>query len=154
MRTSTPIVLAVLALGMAAACRQREAATVDTTPAAAPAPPPTPSVSAIELGRQIGANRRVTDTTSAFARRDTIYLVVVTENAPMGANLMAKWTFVETGQQVDSTTQPVAPAEPGSPTSVTEFHISKPSGWPTGKYRVEVWLDGASQGTREFEVKR
>jgi hypothetical protein len=36
---------------------------------------------------------------------------------------------------------------------VTDFQISKPDGWPTGKYKVEVSLDGAAVQSREFEVK-
>ena len=154
MRTSRPIALAAMILAAATACKAKEAAPVDTTPAAAPAPPPAPSVSTIELGRHLADNMRVADTTSVFARRDTIYLSVVTENAPAGASLTAKWSFIATGQVVDSTVQAVAPAAAGTPTSVTEFHITKPTAWPTGKYRVEIWLDGASQGVREFEVKR
>jgi len=35
----------------------------------------------------------------------------------------------------------------------TEFHIAKPSGWPTGKYKVEVALDGNVVQSREFEIK-
>ncbi|MGQ0650328.1 MAG: hypothetical protein ACT4P7_22535 [Gemmatimonadaceae bacterium] len=154
MRTPLPVALAALALVAATACAKQDADMVDTTPAAAPAPPPTPSISVIEVGRSIGANRRVLTIDSVFATRDTIYLSVVTENAPASANLMTKWTFVPTGQLVDSTAQTVAMADAGSSTSVTEFHISKPSGWPTGRYRVEIFLDGVSQGTREFEVKK
>ena len=36
---------------------------------------------------------------------------------------------------------------------VTDFQISKPSGWPTGKYKVEISLDGSVVQTREFDVK-
>ena len=35
----------------------------------------------------------------------------------------------------------------------TEFHISKPTGLPKGKYKVEVFLDSKSAGTKDFEVK-
>ena len=37
--------------------------------------------------------------------------------------------------------------------ATTAFHISKPDGWPTGKYKVEISLDGNVVQTREFEVK-
>jgi hypothetical protein len=36
---------------------------------------------------------------------------------------------------------------------VTEFHISKPSGWPKGKYTVQILLNGAPVESEEFEVK-
>ena len=33
-------------------------------------------------------------------------------------------------------------------------YISKPSGWPVGKYKVEVSVDGSPAGSKEFEVKQ
>jgi hypothetical protein len=36
---------------------------------------------------------------------------------------------------------------------VTEFHISKPGGWPKGKYKVEILLNGVAAETEDFEVK-
>ena len=36
---------------------------------------------------------------------------------------------------------------------VTDCQISKPDGWPTGKYKVEIMLDGNVVQTREFEVR-
>lgn len=151
MRRHLPIV--ALALLAVAACAKKDEVPADTA-AMAPAPAPAPSVSAIELGRRLDTNNRITDTTSSFGVRDTIYAAVVMENAVSTNSLTAKWTFASTGQVVDSTTQAVAPATMGATTSVTEFHISKPTAWPTGTYRVEIFLDGVSTGVKEFEVKR
>ena len=36
---------------------------------------------------------------------------------------------------------------------VTNFQISKPDGWPVGRYRVEISLDGSVVQTRDFEVR-
>ncbi len=148
------LAIATLALVAVSACKKKDAVpAADTSVAMTPPPPPAPSVSALELGRHLSANKRVTDTTSTFAPRDTFYLAVMTENTAPGASLTAKWTF-QTGQLVDSTTQAVAAADAASPVSVTEFHVAKPKGWPVGTYKVEVWLDGMSTGTREFAVRR
>jgi hypothetical protein len=38
-------------------------------------------------------------------------------------------------------------------TAATEFHISKPKPWPVGKYKVEIAVDGAPAGSKDFEVK-
>ena len=35
----------------------------------------------------------------------------------------------------------------------TEFHVSKPDGWPIGRYRVDVTLNGNPAGSKDFEVK-
>lgn len=45
---------------------------------------------------------------------------------------------------MDETEQTIAPTGE----SATEFHISKPDGWPAGKYRVEILLNGATVQTR------
>lgn len=142
-----------LLLAVTIACSKKEEAPAADSAAAAPMTPPAAvaSVSIMELGKAVGPNMRVTDTTSMFKARDTIYLAVVTENAAQGSMLTAKWTFQD-GQVVDSTSQPVSPPSAMEPVSVTEFHISKPSGWPAGKYTVEVLLDGVSKGTKTFDV--
>jgi len=53
------------------------------------------------------------------------------------------------GQVVDNSTQTISPTGP----AVTEFHLSKPSPWPEGDYKVEISLNGASAGTKGFKVK-
>jgi hypothetical protein len=37
--------------------------------------------------------------------------------------------------------------------TTSEFHISKPDGWPAGEYQVEIFVDDVSAGTRQFTVK-
>jgi hypothetical protein len=36
--------------------------------------------------------------------------------------------------------------------AVTEFHVSKPSEWPPGRYKVHIFLTGAAVGAKEFWV--
>lgn len=152
-RTRFPLlaVMAVAAL-TAVACSKKDAPPADSA-AAAPAPPPLALVTIIETGKHIDANKRIVDTTSAFAPNDTLYIAVVTSNATSSTTAKSVVTF-QTGQVVDSSTQTVAPATMVGGTSVTEFHLVKPGGWPTGDYTVEIWLDGQSAGTRTFAVKR
>ena len=42
----------------------------------------------------------------------------------------------------------IAPTGPAA----TEFHIAKASGWPTGKYKVEISANGAVVSTKDFVV--
>jgi hypothetical protein len=107
-------------------------------------------VTEVELGNAIGPDRRVTAaaTTEEFRPTDTIYVVVATEGAATGSTLTARWTY-EDGQLVDESAQTISPTGP----AVTEFHISKPDGFPTGSYKVEILLDGRSVETKEFEVE-
>jgi hypothetical protein len=105
-------------------------------------------VTDVSLGRTLNADKTVGDSTSSFRPVDTIYASVVTEGSASSAALKARWTYQD-GQLVDESVRTIAPA--GKAT--TEFHVSKPDGWPTGKYKVEVSLDGAPASTKDFEVK-
>lgn len=119
-------------------------------PTVPPTPVPTPvlNVSAIDLGRQIGPDKRVTEATTVFAPTDTIYVSVIGTADVERLALRARWIF-EDGQVVNETEQTIAP----SGETVTEFHIARPSGWPTGKYKVEIAAGGAPLGSKEFEVR-
>jgi hypothetical protein len=61
--------------------------------------------------------------------------------------VVARWTF-EDGQVVKEDSRSIAP----SGTEATEFHISKPSGWPKGKYTLTVSVGGSTE-SKDFEVK-
>jgi hypothetical protein len=125
---------------------------VAAEPAPAPAtPPPAPTpapaaVTTVELGNATGADNRVTAPLTSFATKDTIHASVATDGGTAG-NLNAKWTFQD-GQVVHTEDKAIA-AGP----QVTDFQISKPDGWPTGKYKLEVSLDGKVVQTRDFDVK-
>ena len=128
----------------------------ETAPAPMPAPAPmapTASVNSVDLGNAVGADMRVTAPMSTFAPKDTIYAAVSTGTSDPAASvtgkLGAKWTHVDSNQTVHEETKDLTFAGDG----VTDFQISKPDGWPIGKYKVEIMLDGAVVQTREFEVK-
>ena len=141
-KTSLSLCLALLV--MTAACGDRKAGTdgtVGTTGTAV-------RVTDVSLGRAIGADKAVTDSTDKFGPADTIYASVATDGTAPTATLRAKWTF-EDGQTIDEATRTIAP----SGRERTEFHVTKPSGWPAGKYKVEVFLNDQSTSTKTFEVQ-
>jgi hypothetical protein len=159
-------VLMIALLGSVAlvGCKKKEEpAPVTTTPppaATEPAPMPTPapaaaaaSVVAVDLGKTVGSDMKVSEPTTTFAPKDTIYASINTTTTDPAASvpgkLGAKWTHVDSNQVVNEETRDITFAGAGT----TEFHIAKPDGWPTGKYKVEVTLDGAPVQSREFEVK-
>jgi hypothetical protein len=49
---------------------------------------------------------------------------------------------------VDTTSRAIAPTG----AAATEFHISKPSGFPKGNYKVEIMLNGTTAQTKDFKV--
>lgn len=136
----TGVVLCLALLVIAAGCGKKSDTTGTT---AAPV-----RVTDVTLGRSIGGDKAIADKTEKFNPNDTIYASVATDGTAASATLRAKWTF-EDGQTVDDSSRTIAP----SGVERTEFHISKPNGWPAGKYKLEVFLNNDSAKTTSFEVK-
>ena len=119
-----------------------------TLPAPVAPAPAAVRVTAIEVGKAVNAQKRVEQPTTSFAPADTLYVSVMTDGAAPNATLAARWLF-EGDTVVKEDTQTIAPSGPAA----TEFHVAKPSGWPAGKYKVEIALNGTPAGAKEFEVK-
>ncbi|HSE27408.1 MAG TPA: hypothetical protein VLA95_04210 [Gemmatimonadales bacterium] len=115
--------------------------------AAVPAPVAV-QVASFDLGKAVGPDFKVTAPRNAFGVRDTIYVSIATTGTSAGASLATRWTF-EDGQVVHEDSRTIAPTGP----AVTEFHIMSPQPWPAGAYKVEVMLNGASAGTKDFTIK-
>ena len=103
----------------------------------------------IQVGKGVGSDKKVGNQTSEFGVRDTMYVAVITDGAARDARLSTKWTYNDR-QVVDESTQTISPA--GGETA-TEFHVTKKTAWPKGKYKVEVMLNGVSAGTKDLEVR-
>jgi hypothetical protein len=157
-RNRLSLVLATALAGSIAliGCKKKEEPVI-TPPAAetpapaptepAPAPAATTTVSSVDLGNAIGADNKIASPISTFATSDKIYASVASDG-PNAGKLSAKWTHIDSNQTVHEESKDI-PAGP----QVTQFEISKPDGWPTGRYKLEVSLDGAVVQTREYEVK-
>jgi len=148
----TPSRLALLgALSLAAtvyACKKQEPANGANPPDTVAAAPAKDSVTAIQVGRHVGPDKRVTDSTTTFGAKDTMFVAVTTMGTESNAALGARWT--KDADLISEMNGTVTAA--GTPT-VTVFHVEHTKGWPSGKYRVEIFLDGMSVGTRDLTVK-
>jgi hypothetical protein len=149
------LALLVLVLPLSACRRETETTmqppSVSAPAAPAPVPAPAPArVTSIDLGSELGADGRLAPgaAKTTFAPNDTIYASVLTDSPPAGATLSARWTF-EDGQVVNESREELT----SSDRNATEFHVSKPDGWPAGRYKVEIALNGQPSGEREFEVR-
>lgn len=105
-------------------------------------------VTGVDMGKNVGADKRVTEQTASFQPMDPVYVTVVTSGAAPTATIRTRWTYQD-GQVVDESEQVIAPTGDAA----TEFHISKPDGLPVGKYKLEVFLNGSPVQTKDFEVK-
>lgn len=156
-RIPQAVAAALLATVALAGCKKKEEMDTGMPPAsepampapattAMPAPAATPAtVTSVDLGNAVGADNKVAMASTMFARNDTIHASVATDGS--GGNLTARWTFQD-GQVVDTQDKTVPAGA-----QVTDFSISKPDGWPAGKYKLEVLNNGMVVQTREFDIK-
>lgn len=160
MKIMTQISVAAFAAALVfslTACKKKE----ETAAAPAPAPaaaPAAPDVINVPVSvKQITLSNKIDETTkqaamamNSFAANDTIYAVVDTIGSGKTA-IKVQWTYHkgEKTAQVNETVQEIEATGPAS----TEFHISKPSGWPVGDYQVEVFVNGTSASVQKFAVK-
>jgi hypothetical protein len=108
------------------------------------------SVKQVVVASQIGADKKAVAPATSFSPADTLYAVIETIGSGP-ASVKAVWTFHKGDKvvQVNETVQDLTLAGPAT----SEFHISKPGGWPAGDYQVEVFLNGVSVGAQKFAVK-
>lgn len=149
--------VAALALTLNA-CGKKEPAPVPQAapaPTSVPVPAPPPvmagvSVGAINLGNAVGAGKKVAFAIDNFGKKDTIFASVDTTGTGT-ATLKAKWTYRKGGKEslVKEDKQTIAPTGPAT----SEFHISKPDGWPLGDYQVEISVDDKPAQSKSFTVK-
>jgi len=146
--------LAFAALFALSACGKKETPPPPPAPVTAPAPAPTPVVEAVSvkqvvLASKLGADKKGVEPGTSFASAVTIYALVETAGTGI-ALLKAVWTYHKADKvaQVSEAQSELMLAGPAS----TEFHISKPSGWPKGDYQVEIFLNGASASVQKFTV--
>ena len=155
MRTRILFTLFVSAALALSACGKKEEPKTAPAPAPAPTSVPAPApagiaVSGMTVGKSIGADKKVTAATEAFAKDDTMYVSVNTTGSGT-AKLDAKWTYRK-GDKVAVVKEDSMTINATGP-ATNEFHVSKPDGWPAGDYEVEVMLNGKPVGSKKLTVK-
>ena len=101
---------------------------------------------------KMAADNTGTQLTTVFAQDQTFYCIIELANAPEDTKLKAVWTAVEAeGLQPNlllAQTEVTAGTQ-----NVIPFHLSNNQLWPTGKYKIDLYLNDKLDRTLEFEVK-
>jgi hypothetical protein len=103
-------------------------------------------VTTFQLGRSINPDKTVSGPTTRFKPTDTIYVSVLTDGSGSG-KIKVRWLFA--GRVVSEPEQDVSYRG----AAATEFHIQNSGGFPAGEYKVEIFIDGRSVGSRAFRVE-
>lgn len=104
------------------------------------------TVATIQLGRSLNPDNSVAEHTTTFRRNDTVYVAVLT-SAPGRGTIGVKWSYG--GQVIDEPQKDVSYRD----AAATSFNLVNSGGFPPGNYAVEVFVDGQSAGTRNFNVQ-
>src|SRR6059058_1605302 len=113
MRAGTLAGAILFSVALAACNKKNEGTVVDTTAAgtqtATVSVDTTPiRVSDIQVGKSVGTDNKVTNQTTTFAVRDTMYVAVITDGAAKDAKISTKWMYNGT-KVVDSSSQTISP---------------------------------------------
>jgi len=143
------VALCLTVAAFTGACQKKEAQTSSTSGAeGTTSSAQGVQVARVDLGTSLANDNTVANQTDSFLPNQTIYASVVTNGSAPSAELKTRFTYQD-GQVVDESTRTIAPTGQ----AVTEFHVSKPDGFPVGKYKVEVFVNGSPAASKEFEVK-
>lgn len=97
---------------------------------------------------RVGQTASTTGVPEPLTPKDPILLVVKTSGASKGAELEAKLFDIGNGRQVGLQTAQITAQEP----KTTELTFTNDDAWSSGRYMVEVKLDGQLVGQRDFDV--
>lgn len=157
MRRQTVLTLAAIATLTACARRDAPEGAADSAIAAATDAQPVarnPHVRAFELGHALDTvTKRISGgVATGFQAGDTMFISIRTEFVPEGASLGVR--LIRGKTTVDSIgLKSGAPDAAGLAVVATHF-VPRSKVWALGSYRLEVFLDGVSQGLTELEVAK
>lgn len=103
-------------------------------------------VETIQLGRSLNPDNSVAEHATTFRRNDTVYVAILTP-APGKGTIGVRWTYG--GQVIDQPQKEVSYRD----AAATSFNLVNSGGFPPGNYAVEVFVDGTSAGSRNFNVQ-
>lgn len=160
---SRALILGLAATLALAGCKKKDETTAGEMPPPAPeatAPATTPatpepaaapaavSVSSVTVGNTAAADKSVAPV-ATLASKDKIIVSVRTDGTASNVNLAVRLTFQD-GQVAGEQTTTLNTSGPDT----TNVEFTNANGWPAGKYRAEVMVNGQSTGMpQEFEVK-
>jgi hypothetical protein len=93
------------------------------------------------------------DETDSFAPSDrTIHCVATLKQAKSGTQMKFSWWIVDAGgaqnqniKDIDYTTR--------GPENIVHGHLTVPQDWPTGKYKVQIYVNGDLDKTVAYTVQ-
>ncbi len=145
-RIAYALIVALAGSAALVGCKKKEEPVAATPPPAETAPAPAPAPVEAAPAPAPTTSYTVANTSA----KDPIVVTIATDaSVPVDAALAAKLTYQD-GQVAGEESGTVKAEDKGTST----ITFTKKTPWPTGKYKVDVTLNGAPVGmTQEIEVK-
>jgi len=89
--------------------------------------------------------------TETFSPDEPFYCIVELSNAPKDAKVRAVWTAVK-AEGADPNTR-IDEAKTTSGSGQLQFNLSNQGPWPTGDYKVDLYLNDAKEPTKTLTFK-
>jgi pectate lyase len=118
----------------------------------------TANIQSAQLAKGFSDNKAV-DPTTTFGTGDTFHCVINVANAPEDTKVKAVWTAVDSkdaeGTEIKDYKIDEAEFATKDIGSVVHVTLSPPSSgvWPTGSYKVDIYLNGKLDRTLDFTVQ-
>jgi hypothetical protein len=155
--------LLLIVMSLSLACSTVTSAGTEAPPAASssncpalPAPDLTKSgfISDIILARNTeGEEKNPINLTTVFSPTDTFHAVAKVEDAPENTSFSATWYVTDVGPDIACNSVVDSTEISTFGTRNLDFTLTPESTWPTGMYRVEVFVNGVLDSVKEFSVK-
>jgi hypothetical protein len=162
-RLHQALLIAVIGSVALVGCKKKEEAAPapapaaePAAPAAAPAPIATASIATVDIGNAADAEHKITAATSSFKPNETVHVSIATATSDPAATVAgkvgARLSYMNGAEEmlIADETRDLNMTDKGN----TNFQFAKPDGWPAGKYKLVVTLDGNVVQTKEFEVAK
>jgi hypothetical protein len=144
------------------ACSTVTSATAEPTAApssncpALPAPDLTRSgyIAEIIMARNTeGEEKNPINLTTVFSPTDTFHAVAKVEDAPENTSFSATWYVTDVGPDIACNSVVDSTEISTFGTRNLDFTLTPESTWPSGMYRVEVFVNGVLDSVKEFSVQ-
>ena len=89
--------------------------------------------------------------TKTFSPDQPFYCIVELSNAPDDTKVRAVWTAVK-AEGADANTK-IDEASATSGSGQLQFNLSNQGSWPTGDYKVDLYLNDAEEPTKTLEFR-
>src|SRR3954470_17063604 len=108
----------------------------------------TANIGTVTLSKDYQGGKAIDPTETFSPQNHTFHAVVQVNNAPAGTVVGANWTILDDGEAVVHSKELVLDGDQ----DFAHFTLSNPQDWESGKYHVEITLDGKAKRTIDFVV--